>query len=244
MDSSGFIHSREGLENTDKYGCWYEDDPVYNFIRLLDRGNWLRKVMDSKRMSNGSLCLIDLNYGANYFKEFAKHSDRSFMLANRLSAIFALSSLSSFSKNKVLFLNSFFETELLQRILSSRLLEKSLRKRLLSKIIIISESGLLAQLYEQFILQAMAVIVSHKFYPTIQSLVDDRSKVENLPLSYFKNLLFYLFAVYLAIFLACFLHHFISFLKKRGGRSLRISLIRYKIDLDIRIILKCPTFRR
>lgn len=243
MDSSGFLDSKEGLIRTEKYACWHQDDSTYNFIRRLDSNNWLRKVMDEKRPPDGSLCLLDSTFEENTVGALSRRSAQAFLLMNRLSATYALGLLSNFNKDKVIFLNSFIDTELLQVIYTSKVLEENTKRRLRSKLVAISESGLLINLYEQFLIESVATITSGKFYTNVQSLVDDSTKVADLEVDYFSSLLLKLFGFCSATFLAFIIHVAFKFFKKRGRRLFRFAFNRYKLDLDIRIVLKCPTIR-
>lgn len=218
----------------------FSDDSTYNFIRLLDRNNWLHKLLD-KRRPDGSLCFLDSLFNESLIDDLARHSTRMFFLSNRLTATYMLSAIERFNKDKVVVLNSFLDTELIQVIYTSKLLEAATRRRLRSKLVTLFEGGQFTQLYWQF--ELAAAITSQNFYDSIQSVVDDSVKVDNLKLDYFESLIFYLFSVYFVVFALFTFHVILKFLKKPGRRFPRITFSRYKIDFDVKIVLKCPTFR-
>lgn len=112
VETSAFIDSQEDLVNTDKYGCWFREDGVYDFIRLLDPDHWLRKVLE-KSQPDGKRCFVE-DTGFFSAAELAQHSTRSFFLMNRLAVYYALSLLASYNRGRIIFINSFISTEILQ----------------------------------------------------------------------------------------------------------------------------------
>ena len=174
----------------------------------------------------------------------AKNSNQAFFLSSRLTGTYVLSMLRNANKEnekKVIILSSFLNTELIQVIYTSKLLDETNRRRLRSKLINSFESGLFIELYKKF--EEVSMLTTN-FYESVQSLVDDSVKaIDNLQLDYFQSLICYLFLVYFAVFLLFLIKVVLKFLKRPGRRFPRIAFSRYTIDFNVKIVLKCPTFR-
>ena len=241
VDTSWFIRSKEDLQNTRRYGCWFSGDPIYTYIKSLDRNHWLHKLPGKKR-ADGSLCLMDSFFDQPLIEDVARQATQIFFLSSRVAISYSLSKILSSNMNKVIVMSSFSDVSLIQFIYTSKLIEETTRRRLRSKLTKTFEGGLYGQLYEQFLLEWNTIRTSRNFFDNVQSLVDESVKVDNLKLDYFESLLCYLFAFYFIIFLPFILQVVLELWKKRGYPC--IALNRYMIDFNVKIVLKYPIFRR
>ena len=243
VDTSWFIASKEDLQKTRRYGCWFSDDPTYNYIKRLDHDNWLHKLLDKKRL-DGSFCLVESFFDQSKIDDIARQSTQIFFLSNRLATAYMLSNTRSTNLDKVIAMSSISDVSLLQVIYTSKMLMETTRRRLRTKLISVFEGGLFGQLYDQFLLEWNTMITGRTFFDNVQSLVDESIKVDNLKLDYFESLHRYLYAFYFIVFLLFIFKVAHKHLKRPGRRFPRIAFNRYRIDFNFKIVLKCPTFRR
>ena len=244
VDTSWFISSKEDLQNTRRYGCWVSDDPAFNYIKRLGRDNWIHKLLDKKK-PDGRPCILESFFDQSSIDDVARQSTRVFFLSSRLVTDYMLSNIRGSNMDKVIAMSSFSDTSPIQVIYTSKMLGETTRRRLRSKLFRVFEAGLFSQFYEQFLVEFTTVIKGQNFYDNVQSLVDESVKVDNLKLDYFESLLCYLFAFYFIIVFLPFIFRVVLQLLKRLSRRLpRIALNRYTIEFNVKIVLKCPTFRR
>lgn len=117
---------------TRRFGCWFVDDPNYNFLKSSHKSGDLAQIFN-KRRPDGSVCLLDRilhNYGLIQSPQF--NMMNSFYLMNKLAVYFVLSIFSRILK-KIIFENSFFDYELLQVHLIRKSLQEDLKAKLLVK---------------------------------------------------------------------------------------------------------------